>query len=91
MVYGGDRSEEWELKLKGATYEEVALAGGGIVNTVDGTRAATVAELVGSALPRARALQREGVTACEIKSGYGLNEASALVACEAGHRAAGAC
>jgi imidazolonepropionase len=62
------------LKLKGASYEEVAKAGGGIVNTVDGTRAASVEELVESARPRIQALMAEGVTAIEIKSGYGLNE-----------------
>ena len=49
IVYGGDRCGEWELKLRGASYEEVAQAGGGIVNTVDGTRAATVEELVNGA------------------------------------------
>lgn len=72
LVYGGDRAAEWELKLKGATYEEVAMAGGGIVNTVEGTRAATVEELVASARPRVRSLLEEGVTSIEIKSGYGL-------------------
>jgi imidazolonepropionase len=73
-VYGGDRSGEWEIKLKGASYEEVAKAGGGIVNTVKGTRAATVDELVEMARPRVQALLREGITAMEIKSGYGLEE-----------------
>lgn len=73
IVYGGNRAGEWELKLKGATYEEVAKAGGGIVNTVDGTRKASVSDLVSSARPRVEALLREGVTTLEIKSGYGLN------------------
>ena len=153
LVYGGDRSEEWELKLRGASYEEVAKAGGGIVNTVDGTRAASVDDLVASAgvlfggggegrggegggsarrvtdhrwraraanggsrarptlylvshltsphltsphltsshptsahsVPRLRALMREGVTAIEIKSGYGLtleDERKQLVAAQ---------
>ena len=73
VVYGGQRATEWELKLKGATYEEVAQAGGGIVNTVDGTRASTVEDLIAGAAPRVRALMSEGVTALEVKSGYGLN------------------
>ena len=72
IVYGGNRAGEWELKLKGATYEEVAQAGGGIVNTVEGTRSASVAELVDLARPRVEALLAEGVTTMEIKSGYGL-------------------
>ena len=71
---GGNRAGEWELKLKGATYEEVAKAGGGIVNTVDGTRSASARALVAGAAPRVRALLREGVTTLEIKSGYGLEE-----------------
>lgn len=74
IVYGGSRAAEWELKLKGASYEEIAKSGGGIVNTVDGTRAATVEELVEGARPRLQALMAEGVTAIEIKSGYGLSE-----------------
>jgi len=73
VVYGGNRVGEWELKLKGATYEEVAKAGGGIVNTVKGTRSATVEELVESARPRIEAMLKEGVTCIEIKSGYGLD------------------
>eukprot|EP00928_Gymnodinium_smaydae_P037120 TRINITY_DN25819_c0_g1_i1.p1 TRINITY_DN25819_c0_g1~~TRINITY_DN25819_c0_g1_i1.p1 ORF type:complete len:432 (-),score=65.61 TRINITY_DN25819_c0_g1_i1:149-1444(-) len=75
IVYGGDRAEEWELKLRGASYEEVAKAGGGIVNTVDGTRAASVEDLVEGASDRVKALLAEGVTCLEIKSGYGLSEA----------------
>lgn len=76
LVFGGDRSEEWELKLKGASYEEVAQAGGGIVNTVAATRAASVQQLVDQAQPRLQSLLREGVTTIEIKSGYGLDAAS---------------
>eukprot|EP00658_Telonema_sp_P-2_P003591 TRINITY_DN11339_c0_g2_i1.p1 TRINITY_DN11339_c0_g2~~TRINITY_DN11339_c0_g2_i1.p1 ORF type:complete len:449 (+),score=126.18 TRINITY_DN11339_c0_g2_i1:126-1472(+) len=76
VVYGGDRAGEWELKLKGASYKEVAEAGGGIVNTVDGTRKATVEQLVRSAAPRIEALLAEGVTTMEIKSGYGLELAA---------------
>jgi imidazolonepropionase len=73
IVYGGNRAKEWELKLAGASYEEVALAGGGIVSTVGATRDASVGDLVASASPRVEALLAEGVTAMEIKSGYGLN------------------
>ena len=73
-VYGGNRCREWELKLNGATYEEVAKSGGGIVNTVEGTRNSTVGELVESASKRVASLLSEGVTSMEIKSGYGLNE-----------------
>lgn len=76
ILYGGNRSNEWAMKLKGATYEEVAKAGGGIVNTVDGTRKLTPEELVDMATPRIKALLREGVTTMELKSGYGLDEAT---------------
>lgn len=72
LVYGGDRAAEFELRLKGATYEEIARAGGGILSTVEATRAASEEELFERALPRARALLAEGVTTLEIKSGYGL-------------------
>ncbi len=72
LVYGGDRAAEFELRLKGASYEEVAKAGGGIVSTVKATRAADEDALVASALPRLDALLAEGVTTIEIKSGYGL-------------------
>ncbi|QRM28053.1 imidazolonepropionase [Microvirga sp. VF16] len=73
LVYGGDRAHEFELRLKGASYEEIARAGGGIVSTVKATRAATEDELVASALPRLDHLIAEGCTTIEIKSGYGLN------------------
>ena len=86
IVYGGDRCGEWELKLGGASYEEVAQAGGGIVNTVDGTRAASVEELVDGARPRVEALLREGVTTLEVKSGYGLDEATERRQLQAGKR-----
>ena len=72
LVYGGNRAHEFELRLAGATYEEIARAGGGIVSTVKATRAATEDELVASALPRLDALMAEGATTIEIKSGYGL-------------------
>ena len=73
LLYGGDRAHEFELRLGGASYEEIARAGGGIASTVLATRAATEAELVVQSLPRLRALMSEGVTTVEIKSGYGLS------------------
>jgi imidazolonepropionase len=73
LVYGGDRANEFEMRLKGATYEEIARAGGGIVSTVKATRAASEAELVASATKRLKPLLAEGVTFVEIKSGYGLD------------------
>jgi imidazolonepropionase len=73
LVYGGNRAGEFEKRLAGASYEEIARAGGGIVSTVRATRAATAEELVASALPRLDALIAEGVTTIEIKSGYGLS------------------
>ena len=72
LVHGGDRAHEFELRLAGASYEEIARAGGGIVSTMTATRAASEAELVASALPRLDALIAEGATTVEIKSGYGL-------------------
>jgi imidazolonepropionase len=76
LVYGGDRALEFEMRLAGASYEEIARAGGGIVSTVKATRAASEAALLASALPRLDALISEGVTTIEIKSGYGLDLAS---------------
>jgi imidazolonepropionase len=73
LVFAGDRAREFELRLQGASYEEVARAGGGIVSTVRATRAASEADLLAGALKRADALIAEGVTAVEIKSGYGLD------------------
>jgi imidazolonepropionase len=73
LVFGGNRAHEFELRLQGASYEEIARAGGGIVSTVAATRAASEAELIACALPRLDALTAEGVTTLEIKSGYGLN------------------
>ncbi len=72
LVYGGDRAAEFELRLEGASYEEIAKAGGGIVSTVKATRQASEDALVADALPRLDALLAEGVTTIEIKSGYGL-------------------
>jgi imidazolonepropionase len=73
LVYAGDRAAEWEMRLGGASYEEIARAGGGILSTVRATRAASEEELVREALPRLDALIAEGVTTVEIKSGYGLD------------------
>ncbi|MBL4822444.1 MAG: imidazolonepropionase [Colwellia sp.] len=73
LVYGGNRANEFELRLQGKSYQEIAQAGGGIVATVNATRAATAAELLASALPRLTALHQQGVTTVEIKSGYGLD------------------
>lgn len=73
LIFAGDRIAEFELRQKGASYEEIARSGGGIVSTVHATRAASEAELVASALPRLDALIAEGVTTIEIKSGYGLS------------------
>lgn len=72
LVYGGDRAGEFEQRLAGASYEEIARAGGGIISTVQATRRASVDELVATARPRLNTLVAEGVTTIEIKSGYGL-------------------
>lgn len=73
LVHGGDRANEFEMRLNGASYEEIARAGGGILSTVKATRAASEADLLASALKRADALISEGATTLEIKSGYGLD------------------
>ncbi|MEO1113414.1 MAG: imidazolonepropionase [Pseudomonadota bacterium] len=73
VVFGGNRAREFEMRLEGATYEEVARAGGGIVSTVRSTRAASEEALLEQALPRVDALIAEGITTLEIKSGYGLD------------------
>ena len=73
LVYAGQRAREFELRLKGASYEDIARAGGGIRSTVAATRAADDATLFALAKRRALALQSEGVTTVEIKSGYGLS------------------
>jgi imidazolonepropionase len=73
LVYAGDRAHEFELRLAGASYEEIARAGGGIVSTVKATRAASEDMLVAQSLPRLDALMAEGITTIEIKSGYGLD------------------
>lgn len=78
LVYAGGRAREFELRLQGASYEELSRAGGGIAASVKATRAASEAELVASALPRLDALLSEGVTTVEIKSGYGLETAAEM-------------
>ena len=73
IVYGGDRAREFEMRLEGMSYEDVARAGGGIFSTVEATRKAGSAALLAGALPRVDALLAEGVSTIEIKSGYGLD------------------
>ncbi len=73
LIYGGQRAREFELRLQGASYEEIARAGGGIRSTVSATRAASEEDLFSAARLRALALMAEGVTTLEIKSGYGLS------------------
>src|SRR3954471_20135402 len=76
LVYAGDRAHEFELRLVGASYADIAVAGGGIVSTVKATRAADEAALAAATLPRLDALMAEGVTTVEVKSGYGLDLAA---------------
>jgi imidazolonepropionase len=78
LVFAGERSAEFEARCRGASYLEIAAAGGGIMNTVRATRAASEDALVASALPRLQRLLSQGVTGVEIKSGYGLNLADEL-------------
>ena len=73
LVFGGNRAREFEMRLNGASYTEIAQAGGGILSTVRATREASEDQLLTAALPRARALMRDGVATIEIKSGYGLD------------------
>jgi imidazolonepropionase len=86
IVYGGNRAHEFELRLAGASYEEIARAGGGIVSTMHATRAASEEALVASALPRLDALIGEGVTTMEVKSGYGLECESEMKSLRAARR-----
>ena len=83
LVFGGNRAGEFEQRLNGASYEEIARAGGGIVSSVKATRLATREELVEQARPRLKALMRGGVTTVEIKSGYGLDTISEVKMLEA--------
>jgi imidazolonepropionase len=73
IIHGGDRTGEFEMRLEGATYQEIARAGGGIVSSVAATRALSAEELVAVSMPRIDSLLSEGVTTIEIKSGYGLS------------------
>ncbi len=78
IVHGGNRAAEFEMRLEGASYEEISRAGGGIVSTVTATRKASVSELLAAALPRVDALLAEGLATLEIKSGYGLDRETEL-------------
>ena len=78
IVHGGNRAVEFEMRLNGASYEEVARAGGGIVSTVTATRQASIDDLIAYALPRVDALLAEGTTLIEVKSGYGLDTETEL-------------
>jgi imidazolonepropionase len=73
LVFAGNRATEFEQRLQGMSYEDIARAGGGIMSTVNATRAASKDELLGTAVARLNSLIREGVATVEIKSGYGLN------------------
>lgn len=86
LIHAGNRAREFELRLEGASYEEIARAGGGIVSTMRATRAASEDALVEAALPRLDALLGEGVGTIEIKSGYGLDLASELTMLRAARR-----
>lgn len=89
MIHAGNRAHEFELRLNGASYEEVARAGGGIVSSVKNLRAASEDALVAQALPRLDALIAEGVTTVEVKSGYGLDKDSEIKSLKAARRLAG--
>ncbi len=86
LVFAGDRSQEFEQRLEGVSYEEIAQAGGGILSTVRATRAASAEELFDAALPRVQALAAEGVATIEIKSGYGLDVKNELKMLEVARR-----
>ena len=86
LIYAGNRADEFQQRLAGASYEEIARAGGGIASTMKATRAASEDELVALALPRLDTLMGEGITAIEIKSGYGLDTPSELAMLRAARR-----
>jgi imidazolonepropionase len=88
LVHAGDRAQEFELRLSGASYEEIARAGGGIVSSVKALRAASEDDLVRQTLPRLDALIAEGVTTVEVKSGYGLDTENELKSLRAARRLA---
>jgi len=86
LVFGGDRAAEFEQRLRGTRYEDIAAAGGGILSTVTATRAADAGQLLDAALPRLQVLAQEGVATVEIKSGYGLNIESEIKMLEVGRK-----
>ena len=86
LVFAGDRAAEFEQRLEGSSYEDIAKAGGGILSTVKATRAASADELFDAALPRLQSLAAEGVATVEIKSGYGLDVDSEIKMLEVGRR-----
>ena len=88
LVYGGDRAREFEMRLEGASYEDIARAGGGIFSTVEATRRTDSETLLADALPRVDALIAEGVSTIEIKSGYGLDVETELAMLRAARRIA---
>jgi imidazolonepropionase len=88
-IFAGDRAAEFEMRLNGASYEQVARAGGGILSTVRATRAASEGELLAQSLPRLDAMAAAGATTVEVKSGYGLTIDSELTILRAARRAAG--
>ncbi len=88
IVFGGHRAGEFEQRLQGASYEQIARAGGGILSTVTATRAATEDDLVAQALPRLDAMIRQGATTVEVKSGYGLTVEDELKMLRAARRLA---
>jgi len=88
IVYGGDRAREFEMRLEGASYEDIARAGGGIFSTVEATRKTDADTLLATALPRVDALIAEGVSTLEVKSGYGLDIETELAMLRAARRIA---
>ncbi len=86
LVFGGDRAAEFEQRLQGASYEDIAKSGGGIMSTVRATRAENHDQLFESAVQRAKALVRDGVATVEIKSGYGLDVDSEIKMLEVARR-----
>lgn len=90
LVFGGDRATEWEMRLNGASYEDIARSGGGILSSVRATRAASQADLTASAQRRLDALMANGATTVEVKSGYGLDLDSELKMLRAAGGLAGA-
>lgn len=91
LVFGGNRSKEFEMRLEGASYADIARAGGGILSTVAATRALDENQLYEESLPRLRALLAEGVTTVEIKSGYGLDTQNEIKMLRVARRFAAQC